>query len=110
MAVVGFLDDLRLEARAFGHVIQGRRQRTGWRGADRRKFSYPTVISIDTEQLPSVESGRAAEFMTSEPGKLERREDDDDQQNRGQEWEPPLPRVRAPLPSPVRAEGKGKRQ
>jgi hypothetical protein len=52
-------------------------------GADRRKFSYPTVISIDTEQLPSVESGRAAEFTTGELGTLLARadEDEDDQQH-----------------------------
>jgi hypothetical protein len=61
-------------------------------GADSRKFSYPTVISIDTEQLPSVDPARAAEFTTGELGKLLARaaEDEDDQQhdqqNQDQEW------------------------
>jgi hypothetical protein len=35
-----------------------RQQSSRGRPLDPRKFSYPTVISIDTERLPSVESAR----------------------------------------------------
>jgi len=51
---------------AFSHCrdeaaqVKGQRKAAVQPGAplDPRKFSYPTLISIDTEQLPSVESAR----------------------------------------------------
>jgi hypothetical protein len=66
-------------------------------GADPRKFSHATVISIDNGATPSVESGPAGEPTTGELGRLLARADEDeddqqhDQQNQDQEWSHLLP-------------------
>jgi hypothetical protein len=83
---------------AFSHCrdeaaqVKGQRKAAVQPGAplDPRKFSYPTVISMDTEQLPFGGIRPSARSTTGELGKLLARADEDedgqqhDQQNQDQ--------------------------